>query len=489
MEFDSHFFSLSLSPLIYCVSGNLLRQKEPPETGLKILIENKRKMVHHWMIVVNIVVWSLLLSSLSVLADDEAAAATTIASAAALAIDCDCHATALESIATACCINEMPFIASEMPANQITFRNIRNASAVIQLMIHSTANFTEIPPQIIDTFVNVQYLELKIGLERFIFGQLPPKLKHLNLNDNRITAIDTNTFRGALEIEQITAQFNQIATIDDRNAFVGLAKLKHLIFYNNKLRELKRTMFLSAMNLESIDVSCNEIETIEDGTFNLPHLKELLMSENKLKTLSDTIFRGAGALQNIDLQKNQLERIGQAFDAIGCLHQLQLTENRQLKDLDVLGLVSKLPVLHALSVDATGITTLGTAPAVNASGVPNFGFQSPLHTFSVSQNHLVQTDFLRQLSVFPKLEKLFVDANHFTRWDDGDVKNIKKFFPYIELIVTKSNQWDRRWVESTLIPVFQSNQIFCSNIKYLNTYIEGFTNSIDGKIIEGTECI
>lgn len=433
---------------------------------------------------------TLLLFTSNVLADDEVA---TIAPPV-MTIDCSCDGSELKSIATACCIAEMPVIAPEITANQITFHNILNVSAINQLMIHSTVNFTEIPTQIIDTFINVEYFELKIGLQHFSFGRLPRKLKHLNLSDNRLTAINTTTFHGAVEIEQITAQFNEIQTISERDAFAGLSKLKHLIFYHNKLRKLTREMFLAARNLESIDVSYNGIETIEDGTFELPRLKEILMSDNKLKSISDTMFRGAGELQNIDLQKNQLEYIGRAFDAIGHLHQLQLSENRQLKDLNVFDLASKLPELHSLSVDATGISTLGavTTTAVNGSnddGVPNFGFQSPMHTFSLSQNHLTQSNFLRQLSVFPKLEKLFVDANHFTRWVDADVKNIKKFFPNIELIVTKSNQWDRRWVDSTLIPVFQSNQIFCSNIKYLNTYIEGFTNSIDGQIIEGTECI
>lgn len=456
------------------------------------------------VIIVKTCVWFVLLTTSIMLADGtdgDRTAMSTAATTAPIEIDCDCDATALESISTACCINEMPFIASSTRINQITFRNNPNATAIIQLMIHSTTvNFTEFPAQLVDTFHNVKYLALAIGLERFTFGRLPIELKHLNLNDNHITAIDTDTFRGAVELEQITAQFNQIAAIADRDAFAGLTKLKHLILYHNKLRTLKREMFGGAMNLESIDVACNEIETIEDGTFDLPHLKEILMSENRLKVLSDALFRGATELQNIDLQKNQLECIGRAFDGIGHLHQLQLSENRQLKDLDVLELASKLPELHSLSVDATGIETLGamaTATAANGSGgtatglggVRSFGFQSPLHTFSLSQNHLVQLDFLRQLSVFAKLEKLFVDSNKFTRWDDADVKNVKKFFPNIELIVTKNNQWDRRWVESTLIPVFQSNQIFCSNIKYLNTYIEGFTNSIDGQIIEGTECI
>lgn len=408
-----------------------------------------------------------------------------------LSIECDCSGTILESHATACCVSEWPNLESN---TQLTFQNAPNASAIIQFKANSMANFTEIPSQIIDTFPNLEYMELTIGLERLPLNRLPSKLKHLSLSDNRITSIAMDAFGQAPDLNHIDLQYNQITSLAETGAFAGLTKLMHLNLYKNKLIALKRTMFVDALNLNSIDVGCNEIATIEDGTFDLPQLKEILMSENKIKTLSDGIFRGATMVQNIDLQKNQLEHIGKAFDVTQHLHQLQLSENRNLQDLNVIDLISKLPALISLNVDATGIRSLYTTTSTMLSSTTTVATltniqSTPIHTFSLSQNHLTQTDFLKQLSMFTKLEKLFVDANKFTRWDDSDVRSIKKYFPNIELIVTKNNVWDRRWVENILIPVFQTNNIFCSNIKYLNTYIEGFTNSIDGQIIEGTECL
>lgn len=396
-------------------------------------------------------------------------------------VECDCSGTSLESDSSACCVNEWPIVEA---SGRVTFQNVQNLSSIIQMKLHSTPNFTEIPSQIIDTFENIEYIELSIGLLHLPLQRIPSKLKHLNLSDNFITSVNIDAFRNMPELEQINLQYNQIGTMAEMGAFDGQTKLKHLVLYHNRLTILKRDMFKSVQNLLSLDVGCNEIVTIEDGTFDLPHLKEVLLNENKLKTLSDELFRGAPNVQNVDLQKNVLEHIGKAFDITRHLHQLQLSENHLLKDLNIMDLTSKLPELISLSVDATGIRSL-TSPT-NTSPT---AFQSPLHTLSISQNHLAQTDFLKQLSTFPKIEKLFVDANKFTRWDDSDVRNIKKYFPSIELIVTKNNAWDRRWVENILIPVFQTNNIFCSNIKYLNTYIEGFTNSIDGQIIEGTECI
>lgn len=398
-------------------------------------------------------------------------------------IDCDCSTTSLESDSTACCISELPeFDAS----SSFNFHNFVNASStyqsITQLRVKSIKNLTEIPQQLFDTFPNLVYLEASIGLHSLPQSLPNNQLKQLNLGYNQITAINANTFsKYGNQLEHIHLENNEIASIAESGAFDGLTKVIVLILCHNKLTIVHRTTFNGANNLQDIDLSSNEIVTIEDGAFNLPHLKEILISDNKLKRLSDTIFAGAPNLQNIDLQKNQLEHIGKAFEQTQHLHQLQLSGNNHLQDLNVFAL-SNLPELISLSLDAIGIHSISIPSSVTTS-------QSPLHTLSLSQNHLRDVDFLKQLSIFSKIEKLFVDANKFVRWDDADVRNIKKYFPLIELIVTKNNIWDRRWVENTLIPVFQANNIFCSNIKYLNTYIEGFTNSIDGQIIEGTECI
>lgn len=373
-------------------------------------------------------------------------------------IDCDCSATSLESDATACCISELPEFGS---SSSFSFNYLVNASStyqtITQLRLQSAKNLTEIPRQLFDSFPNLNYLEASIGL-RSLSHTLPNnQLKQLNLGNNRINVIA------------------------ESGAFDGLTKLNVLILCHNELTIVHRTTFNGANNLQVIDLSSNEIATIEDGAFNLPYLKEILISNNKLKRLFDNIFAGAPNLQNIDLQRNQLEHIGKAFERTQHLHQLQLSGNNHLEDLNVFAL-SNLTELISLSLDAIGIHSISIPSTVTSS-------QSPLHTLSLSQNHLSNTDFLKQLSIFSKIEKLFVDGNKFVRWDDADVQNIKKYFPHIELIVTKCNIWDRRWVQNSMIPVFQANNIFCSNIKYLNTYIEGFTNSIDGQIIEGTECI
>lgn len=405
-------------------------------------------------------------------------------------IDCDCSNVTLETDSLACCITAIP---DYDDTAQFAFVNVANANetigstnieSIVFLKICTTENRTQMPIALTNAMAALNILDVSIGLQQMPSSHLPTKLKQLNLNRNYIKTIDRDAFAmTANELEIINMQHNQIDSIDVNGAFNGLNKLHTLILYHNRLTALRNGIFAGAPNIEYLDVSSNEIETIDDGALALPLLKEILISENRLHRLSDNVFRLTPNMHNVDMQKNRLQHIGKAFEVTLHLQQLLLSENHHLQDIDVVAL-STLPALISLSIDATGLRTL----YANGTAVQNTSI-SPLHTLSVSQNHFGGADFLRQLSIFPRLQNLFVDANKFTRWNEADVRNIRKLFPHIELIVTKNNAWDRQWVDNTLIPVFQANNIYCSNVKYLNTYIEGFTNSVDGQIIESTECI
>lgn len=407
-------------------------------------------------------------------------------------IDCDCSNASLEIDLQACCMASIPEIDD---TTELSFYNVasngststsvaNNILNIVLLKICTTHNHSNIPTALINAFAGLSGLDLSIGLQRIPTDRLPGKLKQLNLGRNRIKCIERDAFGTAAgELEHINLQHNQIDTITANGAFNGLNKLNTLILYRNRLTALRSGVFAGAESLEYLDVASNEIDTIDDDALTLAQLKEILISDNRLHRLSDNLFRLAPNVHNVDMQKNRLERIGKAFTMTRHLQQLLLSENQHLEDIDVVAL-STLPELISLSIDATGMRTLyDTNASVSTPST------SPLHTLSVSQNHFSDANFLRQLAIFPRLQNLFVDANKFTRWHDGDVRNIKNLFPHIELIVTKNNAWDRQWVDNTLIPVFQANNIFCSNVKYLNTYIEGFTNSVDGQIIESIECI
>lgn len=394
-------------------------------------------------------------------------------------VDCNVPDTAANS-----CFIETTLVLD--PAARLNFTNVSNASAIHRLKLVTATNASNIPNEIFEYFSNLQHLELTIGLENLCLESFPGgrKLKYLNLSDNKIHSIRREAFIGAVDLVEINLQHNQIQAIED-GAFVGLSKLMVLILFANKLTILQQTIFGGASNIKNLDLACNEIAIIENGAFDLPNLEEILISGNKLTTLSDQIFNGAPNLQNIDLRKNHLETIGRAFDGLQRLHQLQLSDNRQLRDLDIIAF-SALPTLISLGAEETGLTHLSLKTQPNTLSTVS---SSPLTTLSLSRNQLSETDFLRKLSIFSKLEKLFVDSNAFSRWDEADIVNVKNYFPNIDLIVTKDNAWDRKWVENTLIPVFNSNNIYCNQFKFLGVYIFGFTKGGDRQVIEGTECI
>lgn len=368
----------------------------------------------------------------------------------------------------------------------LNFIGVTNLDDVMFIKLVATANLSTIPNEIFSKFPNIVHLNLRIGLKALTATTLEKagKIKSLILKSNHISVLSTGVLSKIPDVEEINLQNNQIATIDD-GAFAGLDKLQILNLYGNYLVVLKQSTFSGAVNLRNLNCAFNAIETIEDGALNLSKLEEILFFNNKIKRLPDNIFAGAPKLLNIDFKQNMLEMIGQAFTNLNKLHQLQLSGNEQIADLNVISFAS-LPSLNYLGLENTGLRSVGSQFNSGQGAT-----KSPLTTLSLSHNQLSSSDILNKLSIFRKLEKLYVDQNSFTRWDDSDVGIIKKNFPHIELVVTKSNSWDKTWLESTLVPSFRANRIYCDQFKYLGNYIFNDNMQADSAVqtVDGNECL
>lgn len=370
------------------------------------------------------------------------------------------------------------------------FINVPNLTKIIHLKFATRSNLTKIPGEIFVKLPNLQYLDLAIGLHALPTNRLfsDKKIKSIVLADNFIQTISHEIFSSATQLEEINLRNNRIATIED-NAFSELDKLETLILTGNRVTIINRHTFSGLSNLKNLDISDNAIDTIEDDALMLPALEEFLCSRNKLKILPDRIFQGAPNLLNIDFRENVLEKIGHAFSVMHKLNQLQLSNNDKLTDLNVLGF-TKMASLISLELENVGLRTISGVAHSNDSNVTGGSNRVPLTTLNLKNNHLSEVDFLRRMSIFGKLEKLFVDKNKFNRWQNEDVARIKALFPNIELIVTKNNIWDKKWVEETLVPVFKTNHIYCNQIKYLGVYIFGFKKgNSDHQMVDATECV
>lgn len=363
---------------------------------------------------------------------------------------------------------------------------VANWNDIIFFKMVSTANATKIPDEIFVRFPNMVHLNLRIGFHQLTANTFEKagKLKSLILKRNYISVLTPGVFAKLPELEEMNLQDNQLSAIEV-GAFAGLEKLQILNLYGNYLTVLRTDTFSGAINLRNLNCGFNAIESIEDGALNLAKLEEILFFNNKIKHLSNFVFASAPKLLNIDLKQNMLETIGQSFFSLNKLHQLQLSGNDHLTDINIIAFAT-MPSLNYLGLENIGLRTVGAQ--FNADQGPT---KSPLTTLSLSHNRLSASDFLNKISIFRKLEKIYVDQNSFTRWDDLDVANIKKMFPHIELVVTKSNAWDKQWMTNTMVPSFRAGRIYCDQFKYLGVYIfnENAQGDAVAQTVDGDECL
>lgn len=368
----------------------------------------------------------------------------------------------------------------------LNFVDVTNWNEIIFFKLVSTANATTIPNEIFVKFPNMVHLNLRIGFHQLTTNTFEKagKIKSLILKRNYVEILTSGVFTKLHELEEMNLQDNQLSVIEV-GAFSGMENLQILNLYGNFLTVLRANIFTGAINLRNLNCGFNAIESIEDGALNLSKLEEILFFNNKIKHLSNTVFAASPKLLNIDLKQNMLETVGQSFFLLNKLHQLQLSGNDHLTDINIIAFAT-MPSLNYLGLENIGLRTVGTQLSMDQGPT-----KSPLTTLSLSHNRLSSPEFLSKISIFRKLEKIYVDQNAFTRWDETDVGNIKKMFPHIELVVTKTNAWDKQWITNTLVPSFRSGRIYCDQFKYLGVYIfsEDEQNNGVAQTVEGDECL
>ena len=87
-------------------------------------------------------------------------------------------------------------------------------------------------------------------------------LQELSLCFNKLTKIDSLTFKGLDKLESLGLGENQI-TVIDLNFFSHILKLKCLLLYGNKMKKLDSITFKGMINLEKLRLDSNEIKEIE----------------------------------------------------------------------------------------------------------------------------------------------------------------------------------------------------------------------------------
>jgi Leucine-rich repeat (LRR) protein len=112
-------------------------------------------------------------------------------------------------------------------------------------------------------------------------------------------------------MEIILSRFElQSTVIDRRECIPGLLKLYYLDLQNNKLTTLNFQTFAPLNSLGNLSLSNNQITSLDKDTFrNSTNLVYFFMDFNLLLTLDATIFLNNTKLKNLSLHGNKINAL------------------------------------------------------------------------------------------------------------------------------------------------------------------------------------
>jgi Leucine-rich repeat (LRR) protein len=139
----------------------------------------------------------------------------------------------------------------------------------------------------------------------------------LNLTNNDISQIKSNSFQSFVNLKELNLSINKIHALE-MNCFFGLSNLCNLNLSFNKLNEIPINSFQWIPNLQELHISSNYISEIPSNSFqNLPNLHKLHLSNlsrfnflqnfpirNKNTKLNKNSFLGTKNLKFLDLSHN-----------------------------------------------------------------------------------------------------------------------------------------------------------------------------------------
>ncbi|XP_031414272.1 leucine-rich repeat-containing protein 4B [Clupea harengus] len=175
--------------------------------------------------------------------------------------------------------------------------------------------------------------------------------RYLNLQENSIKVIKSETFKNLRHLEILQLSKNQISQIEV-GAFNGLPNLNTLELFDNKLTQVPSAAFEYLSKLRELWLRNNPIETLPAYVFNrVPSLRRLDLGElKKLEHISEAAFVGLDNLRYLNLGMCGLKDIPN-LTPLGRLEELELSGNRLeiIRPGSFQGLVSvrKLWLMHS----------------------------------------------------------------------------------------------------------------------------------------------
>ncbi|NWI16111.1 LRC4B protein, partial [Crypturellus soui] len=175
--------------------------------------------------------------------------------------------------------------------------------------------------------------------------------RYLNLQENHIQVIRTDTFKHLRHLEILQLSKNLVRKVEV-GAFNGLPNLNTLELFDNRLTTVPTQAFEYLSKLRELWLRNNPIESIPSYAFNrVPSLRRLDLGELKrLEYISEAAFEGLVNLRYLNLGMCNLKDIPN-LTALVRLEELELSGNRldliRPGSFQGLGSLRKLWLMHA----------------------------------------------------------------------------------------------------------------------------------------------
>uniref|UniRef100_A0A669PEB6 Nyctalopin n=1 Tax=Phasianus colchicus TaxID=9054 RepID=A0A669PEB6_PHACC len=282
---------------------------------------------------------------------------------------------------------------------------------------------------------------------RALPGEIAASTVSLNLSNNYLRILTTNTFRNLTFLHSLWLDGNNLTFLSP-GTFHALSKLRELdLSRNSRLTYLHANTFRGLLNLISLDLShCNIFEIHPLLFSHLPSLERLNLASNNMRYVPQA-FSNLSSLTRLSLESNHIEAIGRdSLKDLESLYDLNLRKNRiwiiqngaftKLLRLGVLNLghnfIADLPnqlfngliQLKTMHLEANRITDIDCTfrlllnlrnlylnnNQISSISGSAFSYLNKLHFLHLSKNNLSSLP-LRLFVELPKLKYVFLSHN------------------------------------------------------------------------------
>lgn len=290
----------------------------------------------------------------------------------------------------------------EPNAGHTTFPSIPSHVTVINL---ERNRLTAIEDTDLTSFENLTTLRLSHNeiatVGNLTFATL--HLKYVNLSHNALTSVP-DLLHSKATIKELNLGGNLIAAVE-LNKLSNMPNLKRLYLNKNALSELALGDLPSLISLE---VSENQLVSAVDFTHVMPALTTLTSSHNKLQNVGPSNFSNTPNIETIQLNNNELRTF--SISNLTQLRNIQIGTNLALDSV----IIGSCDALYQLRV---GIAALRALPTCSTIMVGLQILQADANKIAnVSKEYFIKT---------PALKDLFLGNNQLKMFDASYLPNLR----------------------------------------------------------------